>query len=175
MISENEDDELIQTRRKRADEFISRYSRRPQLPKGQQEHRWSKIEWIDQPTFIKEIITSLKEKWIHGYQNMTVMSNRIKIVSTKIPQNINSNKTSMMLLAKIYGNSRNQLSVPIFDGNKRNYNKWKAAFMACIDQAPVIAEYKLLQLRQYLSGEILKAIENLGRSAAAYQITKERL
>ena len=90
--------------------WYSRHSRRPQpqLPKGQQEHRWSKIEWIDQPTFIKEIITSLKEKWIHGYQNMTVMSNRIKIVPTNIPQNINSNKTSMMLLAKIYGNSRNQ-------------------------------------------------------------------
>ena len=47
--------------------------------------------------------------------------------------------------------------------------------MACIDQAPVIAEYKLLQPRQYLSGEILKAIENLGCSAAAYQIAKERL
>ena len=58
MISENEDDKLIQTWRKRADEFISRYSRRPQpqLPKGQQEHRWSKIEWIDQPTFTNKLL-----------------------------------------------------------------------------------------------------------------------
>ena len=39
-----------------------------------------RAEWIDQPTFIKEIITSLKEKWIHGYQNRTLMSNRIKII-----------------------------------------------------------------------------------------------
>ena len=45
--------------------------------------------------------------------------------------------------------------------------------MACIDKAPAAAEYKLLQLRQYLS-ETLKAIENLGHSAAAYQIAKER-
>ena len=47
--------------------------------------------------------------------------------------------------------------------------------MACIDQAPATAEYKLLQLRQYFSGEALKAIGNLGHSAAAYQIAKERL
>ena len=68
-----------------------------------------------------------------------------------------------------------RVSIPIFDGNKRNYNNWKAAFMSCIDQDPATAEYKLLQVRQYLSGESLKAIENLGHSAAAYQIAKERL
>ena len=67
-----------------------------------------------------------------------------------------------------------RVSIPIFDGNKRNYNNWKAAFMACIDQAPATAEYKLLQIRQHLSGEALKAIENLEHSAAAYQIAKER-
>ena len=65
--------------------------------------------------------------------------------------------------------------IPIFDGSKKNCNNWKAAFMACIDQAPATAEYKLLQLRQYHSGEALKVIENLGHSAAAYQIAKERL
>ena len=35
-------------------------------------------------------------------------------------------------------------------------------------------EYKLLQLRQYLSGEALKAIENLGHSDFAYESAKER-
>ena len=67
------------------------------------------------------------------------------------------------------------VSIPILDGSKRNYNNRKAAFMACIDQAPATTEYKLLQLCQHLSGEALKAIENLGHSAAAYQIAKERL
>ena len=47
--------------------------------------------------------------------------------------------------------------------------------MACVDKAPATAEYKLLQLHQYLLGEALKTTENLGHSAAAYQITKERL
>ena len=34
---------------------------------------------------------------------------------------------------------------------------------------------KLLQLRQYLAGEALKTIENLGHSATAYHTAKERL
>ena len=40
---------------------------------------------------------------------------------------------------------------------------------------PATAEYKLLQLKQCLAGEALKAIEQLGHSAAAYQAAKERL
>lgn len=41
--------------------------------------------------------------------------------------------------------------------------------------SPITAEYKLLQLQQYLSVEVQKAIENLGHSAVAYQIARERL
>ena len=36
---------------------------------------------------------------------------------------------------------------------------------ACIDQAPATPGYKLLQLRQHLTGEALKCIKNLGHSA----------
>ena len=36
-------------------------------------------------------------------------------------------------------------------------------------------EYKLLQLRQYLSGEVLAVIENLSHSSTAYEAAKERL
>ena len=45
------------------------------------------------------------------------------------------------------------------------------AFMACVDKA----QYNLLQLRQYISGEALKVVEPLGHSAAAYETAKERL
>ena len=47
--------------------------------------------------------------------------------------------------------------------------------MACVDQAPVTKEYKLLRLRSYLSGEALAAIESLGHSAIAYDSALERL
>ena len=68
-----------------------------------------------------------------------------------------------------------RVSIPIFDSNKKNCNNWKAAFMTFSYKAPATVEYKLLQLRQYLSGEAFKGIENLGHSAAAYQFAKERL
>ena len=55
-----------------------------------------------------------------------------------------------------------RVSIPVFSGDKKLYENWKASFMACVDQAPSSAEYKLLQLRQYLGGEALKSIENLG-------------
>ena len=41
--------------------------------------------------------------------------------------------------------------------------------------APSTGEYKLLQLRQCLSGEALNVIESLGPPAAAYDAAKERL
>ena len=50
----------------------------------------------------------------------------------------------------------------------------KASFLACIDSAPATAEYKLLQLRQYVSGEALKVIDSLGHSATAYEAAKSR-
>ena len=68
-----------------------------------------------------------------------------------------------------------RVQIPIFSGEKRRYESWNAAFSACIDQSPATTEYKLLQLRQYISGEALKCIENLCHSAVAYKTAKERL
>eukprot|EP00112_Aurelia_sp_Birch-Aquarium-sp1_P015597 Seg3473.3 transcript_id=Seg3473.3/GoldUCD/mRNA.D3Y31 product="hypothetical protein" protein_id=Seg3473.3/GoldUCD/D3Y31 len=49
-----------------------------------------------------------------------------------------------------------RVAIPVFSGDKRKYESWKAAFLACIDRAPATPEYKLLQLRQYLSGVALE-------------------
>ena len=68
-----------------------------------------------------------------------------------------------------------RVSIPVFSGDKRSYGSWKAAFMACVDKAPATPEYKLLQLKKYLSGEALKAVESLGHSAEAYEAAKSRL
>ena len=67
------------------------------------------------------------------------------------------------------------LQITTFSGNKSSYPSWKAAFMACVDRAAVTPEYKMLQLRHYVSGEALIAIENLGYSPAAYETAKDRL
>ena len=68
-----------------------------------------------------------------------------------------------------------RVSIPMFSGDKTKYDSWKAAFMACIDKAPATKEYKLLQLRQYLSGEALNCIDKLGHSASAYDTALQRL
>ena len=68
-----------------------------------------------------------------------------------------------------------RVEIPTFSGEKKNYQSWKAAFLSCIDSAPATGEYKLLQLRQYLSGDALKVIDSLGHSATAYEAAKDRL
>ena len=66
-------------------------------------------------------------------------------------------------------NQLKRVSIPVFNGDRRAYEGWKAALMACVHQAPATPEYKLLQLRQHLSGEAIKIMEPLGHSAAAYE------
>ena len=68
-----------------------------------------------------------------------------------------------------------RVTIPTFSGDKQAYQNWKAAFMSCVDRAPAMAEYKLLQLRQCLAKEALKSIENLGYSSTAYEAAKDRL
>ena len=68
-----------------------------------------------------------------------------------------------------------RVEIPTFSGEKKNYQSWKAAFLSCIDSAPATGEYKLLQLRQYLSGDALKVIDSLGHSATAFEAAKDRL
>ena len=65
-----------------------------------------------------------------------------------------------------------RVQIPVFSGKKQQYQNWKAAFLACIDSAPTTDEFKLLQLRQYLSSDALKVIENFGHSAYAYKQQK---
>ena len=37
-----------------------------------------------------------------------------------------------------------RITIPMFSGDKKTYKNWRAAFMACVDQAQATAEYKLL-------------------------------
>ena len=68
-----------------------------------------------------------------------------------------------------------RVEIPTFSGDKKKYQSWKAAFLSCIDSAPAKSEYKLLQLRQYLSGDALRVIDSLRHSATAYDAAKDRL
>ena len=93
----------------------------------------------------------------------------------KISANNLGESCSMPSLGKDMWNQLKRVSIPVFSGDKRLYERWKTAFMACVDKAPATPEYKLLQSRQYLSGQVLKVVEPLRHSAAAYETAKERL
>ena len=85
----------------------------------------------------------------------------------KIPAKNWAESRSTPSLAKDMWNQLKHVSIPVFNGDKRLYKGWKTAFMVCVDKAPATPEYKLLQLRQYLSGEASKVVEPLGHSATA--------
>ena len=43
-----------------------------------------------------------------------------------------------------------RVSIPVFNGDKRNLKNWKSVFNTFVDQAPATPEYKLLlQVRQH--------------------------
>ena len=83
-------------------------------------------------------------------------------------------KEQLIIVRELWKQLR-RTSIPIFDGNKSKNGSWKAAFTACIHQAPATPEYKLLQLRQHLTGEALKYNENLGHLKGAYEAFENRL
>jgi hypothetical protein len=68
-----------------------------------------------------------------------------------------------------------RVALPIFTGDKRQYEGLRAAFDACVDATTSSNTYKLLQLRQALQGETLKLVQNLGFSDIAYEAALVRL
>ena len=69
------------------------------------------------------------------------------------------NRSSTLSLGQDMWKQVKRVSIPVFNGDKKLYEGWKTAFMACVDKAPATPEYKLLQSHQYLSGEALKVVE----------------
>ena len=68
-----------------------------------------------------------------------------------------------------------RVEIPVFNGDKRKYEEWKSAFVACVDASPAAPDYKMLELKQYLGGEALQFVAKLGYTAAAYAAAKQRL
>ena len=108
-----------------------------------------------------------------------VIRDGLKKYASPVESSVHHKLTESVICgAALLGNDLWQLKriqIPVFSGDKRTYQSWKAAFVACIESAKATAEYKLLQLRQYLDGDALKAIEYLGHSSVAYKAAKERL
>ena len=85
--------------------------------------------------------------------------------STPVPTNYSFDPTRLLT----------RVQVPKFEGDKRNFESWKAAFTACVHCTDTSPEYKLLRLRDCLKGEPLNVIASLGHSAAAYDVAMAKL
>ena len=128
---------------------------------GDREKVLLEIEWIE----------SQYEQLIESY-NQEMERHRLSDSKSVVSDNEPSETRQ---IGKDLWKQLKRVSIPVFNGDKVKYPAWKAAFYSCIDEAPSTPEFKLLQLRQYLSGEALSCIDNLGHSAAAYSAAKERL
>ncbi|XP_065185806.1 uncharacterized protein LOC135816538 [Sycon ciliatum] len=68
-----------------------------------------------------------------------------------------------------------RVSIETFTGDKRKYEEWKASFIACVDSSPATPEYKFLQMKQFLGGDALQVVANLGYTQRGYDTAKARL
>ena len=68
-----------------------------------------------------------------------------------------------------------RIRIPVFAGNKMNFQRWHAAFTCCVDQTPLTPQFKMLRLEACLVGEAAETIKGLGYSLEAYEAAKARL
>ena len=117
----------------------------------------------------------LHQKEVLQQQQSVQQKNPQELLSVSMNDNVSQYTSDSTLIGLDLWKQLKRITIPVFTGDKKTYQSWKAAFTACVDNAPATAEYKLLQLRQSLAGEALRTIENLGHSVTAYHIGKERL
>ena len=117
----------------------------------------------------------LHQKEVLQQQQSVQQKNPQELLSVNMNDNVSQYTSDSTLIGLDLWKQLKRVTIPVFTGDKKTYQSWKAAFTACVDNAPATAEYKLLQLRQSLAGQALRTIENLGHSATAYHTAKERL
>ena len=108
-------------------------------------------------------------------QQSVQQKNPQELLSVNMNDNVSQYTSNSTLVWLDLWKQLKRVTITVFTGDKKTYQSWKAGFTACVDNAPVTAEYKLLQLKQSLAGEALRTIANLGHSATAYHTAKERL
>lgn len=68
-----------------------------------------------------------------------------------------------------------RIRIPVFSGNKMEFQKWNAAFTSCVDQTSLSPQFKMLRLEACLAGEAANTIKGLGYSLESYEAAKARL
>ena len=68
-----------------------------------------------------------------------------------------------------------RICIPIFSGNKMDFQRWNAAFTSSVDLTSLSPQFKMVRLEACLTGEAADTIKGLGYSLKAYEAAKARL
>lgn len=68
-----------------------------------------------------------------------------------------------------------RIRIPIFSGNKMDFQCWNAAFTSYVDMTSLSLQFKMLRLEACLAGEAANTLKGLGYSLEAYTVAKARL
>ena len=68
-----------------------------------------------------------------------------------------------------------RIRIPIFSGNKMDFQRWNAAFTSCVDMTSLSPQFKMLRLEACLAGQAANTIKGLGYSLEAYEAAKSLL
>ena len=55
-----------------------------------------------------------------------------------------------------------RIKIPVFAGNKMDFQRWHAVFTSCVDKTSLTPQFKMLRLEAYLDGEAAETIKGLG-------------
>ena len=156
------------TRRRRVEETV--YQKRAEETRKEEIKHYEEIhkEILRDKEALQELIREYRERLIEEER-------RRRPVLEERFESRGGTFTEKPTLGQDMWNQLQRVSIPEFNGDKKTYEGWKAAFTVCVHEAPATPEYKLLQLRQHLSREALKVVEPLGHSAAAYEAALTRL
>ena len=67
-----------------------------------------------------------------------------------------------------------EIKIPIFNGNKLEFQQWFAAFSTCVNKSSLSPPKKMLRLESCLRGEAAETIKGLGYTETAYNAAKAR-
>lgn len=68
-----------------------------------------------------------------------------------------------------------RIRIPIFTGNKIEFQQWFAAFSTCVDKTSLGPQFKKSRLKSCLRGEAAEKVKGLGYTQTAYDAAKARL
>ena len=147
-------------------------------PLPMQQEKLTESEQLQQEvkTSKKSTMESDKHETHHSNNSGHVHSAKITpLEMPKLHRSRNSPDTDFSTENRETHGQLERIRIPIFSGNKMDFQRWNAAFTSCVDMSSLSPQFKMLRLKACLAGEAANTIKGLGYSLEAYEAAKARL